>query len=180
MCGQEEQTYPEQRTWTCFALYVSLDYSKHLRSCLDFKLSPCSLCSVFSFGYFPGVWGLKADVSEPSIFLGRWRKMARKVEPIEGSETSAFKTQTPGKYPKENILLTKLFFLAYGISTSPCSRHSLFADCCVHGYELFCSIKVEEFRELMSNYYLLCKDLSNVSSVRGAEQTDHSQGNPRE
>jgi hypothetical protein len=26
-----------------------------------------------------------------------------KMEPIEGSETSAFKTQTPGKYPKENI-----------------------------------------------------------------------------
>jgi len=49
---------------------------------------------MFSFGYFPGVWGLKADVSEPSIgsiFL-------------EGSETSAFKPQTPGKYPKENIL----------------------------------------------------------------------------
>ena len=58
-------------------------------------------CSMFSFGYFPGVWGLKVDVSEPSIgsiFLGR------KMEPIEGSETSAFKPQTPGKYPKENIL----------------------------------------------------------------------------
>jgi hypothetical protein len=27
-----------------------------------------------------------------------------KMEPIEGPETSAFKTQTPGKYPKENIL----------------------------------------------------------------------------
>ena len=27
-----------------------------------------------------------------------------KMEPIEGSETSDFKTQTPGKYPKENIL----------------------------------------------------------------------------
>jgi hypothetical protein len=26
------------------------------------------------------------------------------MEPIEGSETSAFETQTPGKYPKENIL----------------------------------------------------------------------------
>jgi hypothetical protein len=24
------------------------------------------------------------------------------MEPIEGSETSAFKSQTPGKYPKEN------------------------------------------------------------------------------
>jgi len=28
----------------------------------------------------------------------------RKMEPIEGSETSAFKTQTPGIYPKEKIL----------------------------------------------------------------------------
>ena len=27
-----------------------------------------------------------------------------KMEPIESSETSAFRTQTPGKYPKENIL----------------------------------------------------------------------------
>jgi len=25
------------------------------------------------------------------------------MEPIEGSETSAFRTQTPGNYPKENI-----------------------------------------------------------------------------
>ena len=30
--------------------------------------------------------------------------MPRKMKPIEGSETSAFKPQTPGKYPKENIL----------------------------------------------------------------------------
>ena len=27
-----------------------------------------------------------------------------KMEPIEGSETSVFKPQTPGKYPKENII----------------------------------------------------------------------------
>ena len=27
-----------------------------------------------------------------------------KMEPIVGSETSAFKTKTPGNYPKENIL----------------------------------------------------------------------------
>ena len=34
-----------------------------------------TLRSMFSFGYFPGVWGLKADISEPSIgsiFLGRF------------------------------------------------------------------------------------------------------------
>ena len=28
------------------------------------------------------------------------------MEPIEGSETSDFRTQTPGNYPKENILPT--------------------------------------------------------------------------
>ena len=33
------------------------------------------------------------------------------MEPIEGSETSAFKPQTPGKYPKENILLGKYSFV---------------------------------------------------------------------
>jgi hypothetical protein len=27
-----------------------------------------------------------------------------KMEPVEGSETSSFRTQTPGNYPKENIL----------------------------------------------------------------------------
>jgi len=32
------------------------------------------------------------------------------MEPIEGSETSAFKTHTPGKYPKENKLHFKMFF----------------------------------------------------------------------
>ena len=32
------------------------------------------------------------------------RHLPRKMELIEGSETSAFKPQTPGKYPKENIL----------------------------------------------------------------------------
>jgi len=41
------------------------------------KLRCLQYSSMFSFGYFPGVLGLKADVSEPSIgsiFLGRWRK----------------------------------------------------------------------------------------------------------
>ena len=31
---------------------------------LDFKLSPCSKCCILSFGRFPGVWILCADVSE--------------------------------------------------------------------------------------------------------------------
>ena len=31
-------------------------------------------------------------------------KIPMKMEPIEGFETSAFRTPTPGNYPKENIL----------------------------------------------------------------------------
>jgi hypothetical protein len=122
-----------------------------------------TLCSMFSFGYFPGVWGLKADVSEPSIgsiFLGRWRKhnsgsdvsvylywegmykytdtsepelfflhLPRKMEPIEGSETSAFKPQTPGIYPKENILHKEhgesLNITLY-VNLLPCNYHCLY------------------------------------------------------
>ena len=34
---------------------------------LDFKLSPCSECHYLSFGWFPGVWILCADVSEHSV-----------------------------------------------------------------------------------------------------------------
>jgi len=52
-----------QWQWDCHTVQAT----KRIVSCLDFKLSPCSLCSMFSFGYFPGVWGSKADVSEPSI-----------------------------------------------------------------------------------------------------------------
>jgi hypothetical protein len=41
----------------------------------------------------------------------RFRQASRgangKMEPIEGSETSAIGTQTPGKHPKENILHIK-------------------------------------------------------------------------
>ena len=96
--------------------YTPLLPSRQTVGCLDFKLSPCSLCSMFSFGYFPDVWGLKADVSEPSIgpiFLGRWRKM----EPIEGSETSAFKPQTPGEIPKRKHTTWSHVFAATVVAT---------------------------------------------------------------
>ena len=56
---------------------------------LDFKLSPCFICSAFSFWYLPGVWVLKAGVSEHSIgsiFID----LPMKMEPIECSETSGF------------------------------------------------------------------------------------------
>jgi len=38
--------------------------------------------------------------------------LPRKMEQMEGSETSAFKPQTPGKYPKENVLQ---FFVSHTI-----------------------------------------------------------------
>ena len=62
---------------------------------------------MFSFGYFPGVSIAYADVSEHSmcsIFIGRW---PMKMEQIECSETSAYIIQTPGKYPKENIIYSE-------------------------------------------------------------------------
>jgi hypothetical protein len=52
-----------------------------------------------------------ADVSEPSvssIFLDAvCILLLKKMELIEGSETSAISNQTPGKHPKENILHVK-------------------------------------------------------------------------
>ena len=72
------------------------------------------ICNAFSFGYLPAVRVLKADVSElsvGSIFIGRSMKMMidlpMKMEPTESSETSAFSTRTPGRYPKENALHIK-------------------------------------------------------------------------
>jgi len=63
---------------------------------------------MFSFGQFPGVTILIADVSEPSIsssFIGRWMKsfihLPMKMELIEGSETSAISIVTPENYPKK-------------------------------------------------------------------------------
>jgi hypothetical protein len=59
---------------------------------------------MFSFGYFPGVRLIFADVSEPSgrsIFKGLMKPL--KMDLTEGSETSAKLNLTPGKYPKENI-----------------------------------------------------------------------------
>ena len=50
---------------------------------------------MYSFGCFPGVWLLYADVSEPSI--GSIFIQPLKMEPIEGSETSANYNRTPGK-----------------------------------------------------------------------------------
>ena len=48
----------------------------------------CYSCSLYSSGNFPGVWGLKADVS------------GLNVGPIVLGD-QAFKPQTPGKFPEE-------------------------------------------------------------------------------
>jgi hypothetical protein len=89
-------------------------YSFELNYTFVFKLSPCFICNMFFFGCFPSVWLLIADVSEPSIssiFLGSKIQyvsycilLPKKMELIEGSETSAISNQTPGKHSKENIL----------------------------------------------------------------------------
>jgi hypothetical protein len=69
--------------------------------------------SMSSFGWFPGVWFIIADVSEHSIcssFLGRRFEvitsnlLPKKMEQIECSETSAIINQMPGNHPKEDIL----------------------------------------------------------------------------
>jgi hypothetical protein len=53
------------------------------------RLSPCLECSLCSFGNFPGVWS------------------PRMMEPTLSSETSDFKLQTQGKFPKEHRLQIK-------------------------------------------------------------------------
>ena len=57
---------------------------------------------------------LYADVSERSVrsvFIGRWMNtsyhLPMKMEQTECSEASAYKIQTPGNYPKENILYSE-------------------------------------------------------------------------
>jgi hypothetical protein len=61
---------------------------------------------VFSFGFSPGVRLSFADVSEPSvgsIFKGLILFIKPlKMDPTEGSQTSAKLNLTPGETPKEN------------------------------------------------------------------------------
>jgi hypothetical protein len=69
---------------------------------LDFELSP--------FGWFPSVWILYADVSEHSLFHLHRRctpfTPPMRLEQTGCSETSAYKIQTSGNYPKEIIQVT--------------------------------------------------------------------------
>jgi hypothetical protein len=48
------------------------------------------------------------------VVVGKWLRfihLPMKMEPIEGSETSDIRTNTPGNYPKENILQYKYSFI---------------------------------------------------------------------
>ena len=89
-----KETFSQFNPWNTRknnAKYFPLQCSK--QQCCNDKLSS---------GYFPGVWVFKADVSEHcvgSIFNRRWRWNR------QCSETSAFSTQTPGKYPEDNLSL---------------------------------------------------------------------------
>ena len=61
------------------------------KNILDFKLSPCFESIMYS------------------IFKGWMYIQPLKMEPIEGSETSAYNNQTPGKHPKEYIIDSVMF-----------------------------------------------------------------------
>ena len=61
-------------------------------------------CCIISFGWFPGVWILCADVSEHSDINRRckyWNRPRRWIR--QCSETSAYKIKTSGNRPKEII-----------------------------------------------------------------------------
>jgi len=67
----------------------------------------------FLLGNSPGVWILYADGSEHCLFhlhrrIGElFTYLPMKMEQTECSETSAYKIQTSGNYPKENIQHTE-------------------------------------------------------------------------
>jgi len=80
------------------------------------------------------------------------------MEPIEGSETSAFKTQTPGKYPKENILHKE-----HGESLKSCF---LFVICIVLNLILLCLLW---FIAKIYVRYVLCSMSAEILQLRYAE-----------
>jgi hypothetical protein len=51
---------------SCIATIIN-HIHQQMHTIFYFKLSPCLIFSVLSFGCFPGVWFLLADVSELSI-----------------------------------------------------------------------------------------------------------------
>jgi hypothetical protein len=88
---------------------------EYVQDILDFKLSPCSVFSVLSFGCFPGVCFILADGSEHSICsifkadnleVNNFQIICLE-DGTECSETSANINQTPGTHPKDSTLNTE-------------------------------------------------------------------------
>ena len=90
-------------------LILLINFQTQLYNIVVLRLSPCSECSLYSSGNFPGVWSSKADVSGLNvgpIVLGDQEWSPRTMGPTLSPETSAFKLQTPGKFPEEYKLHT--------------------------------------------------------------------------
>jgi hypothetical protein len=89
--------------------YKKLFFTQH-RHILDFKLSLCSVLTLLTFGCFPSVWFILADVSER---FSHFKPL--KMDLTEGSETSANINQMLGKHPKVNTDIIELcgFCLKY-------------------------------------------------------------------
>jgi hypothetical protein len=141
---------------------------------IDSKLSPCVKCNMFSFGCFPGVWVLIADVSEHSIgsiFKGWSMKydLPLKMEPIQCSETSAISTQTPGKHPKENIL-----HLTHGESLESRNLHPYGKET-TRQIRLFEKLRIKRTKLLTSLTFLLrCQDHNTISRFLQIHHHIHS------
>jgi hypothetical protein len=68
---------------------------------LDLKLSPCSVCCGFFLGNSPAS-GYYMPTFRNTI-CSIYTDLPMKMERMECFETSAYKIQTPGNYPEENI-----------------------------------------------------------------------------
>ena len=76
---------------------------------LSFRIVLYVVCFLLGNSPASEFWkpAFRSPLPVPSSRAVGWRifiHLPLKMEPIEGSETSAFRTQTPGNYPKENIL----------------------------------------------------------------------------
>jgi hypothetical protein len=86
----------------------SQTHIKILVTFLDYKLTPCCVCRILSFGWFSGVWILSTDVSEKSFCSIYIRRVNKKnyedaTDRTECSKTSEHKFQKQRNHPKERI-----------------------------------------------------------------------------
>jgi hypothetical protein len=81
-----------------------------------------SNCCILSFGWYPGFWILRVDVSEhSSIFIGGVISLPAYTAFEVGtgcSKTSAHKIQPPGNHPKERIQQSVMFLPNVNLSVT--------------------------------------------------------------